>query len=168
MMTDSIPEPIVRFSRLCVSHVKQAALGAGLALALAPAIAMAVLIVHVPWVLPATKGAATDAFMEVTSLEGVALVGGRSPVARDVVLVAPGAKLQPVDRLVLPPGAPVILVPGSYRLHLRAVDRTLKVGDFVPLVLIFEGADGMRQEIAVQAEVRRHSATDDHLRGHLR
>ena len=140
----------------------------GVMLGLAPAMASAVLIVHVPWVLPAAKGGATDAFMEVTSLDGASLVGGRSAVARDTVLVAPGAKLQPVDRLPLPPGAPVILVPGSYRLHLDAVDRALTIGAWVPLVLIFEAADGTRQEISVQAEVRRRSATDDHLRGHRR
>jgi copper(I)-binding protein len=140
----------------------------GVVLAFAPALASAVLIVHVPWVLPAAKGGATDAFMEVTSLEGAFLVGGRSAVARSTVLVAPGAKLRPVDRLPLPPGAPVILVPGSYRLHLEAVDRTLTLGSRVPLVLTFETADGARQEINVEAEVRRRSATDDHLRGHLR
>jgi copper(I)-binding protein len=153
-------------SRFPVGRAAGTAAMLGLALALAPAIASAVLIVHVPWVLPAAKGGATDAFMEVTSLEGASLVGGRSAVARSTVLVAPGAKLQPVDRLPLPPGAPVILVPGSYRLHLDAVDRALTIGARVPLVLIFETADGARQEIDVQAEVRRRSAVDDHLHGH--
>ncbi len=104
--------------------------------------------------------------MEVTSLEGASLVGARSASAADVVLVAPGAKIRAVDRLALPAGAPVILVPGSYRLRLSPLDRTIKVGDWVPLVLIFEAADGKREEVAVQAEVRRRSAIEDHLHGH--
>ncbi len=150
----------------CVGRAASIAAVLGFAVALAPTTASAVLIVHVPWVLPAAKGGATDVFMEVTSLEGASLVGGRSAMARKTVLVGPGAKLRPVDRLPLPPGAPVILVPGSYRLHLEAVDRALTIGAWVPLVLIFEAADGTRQEINVQAEVRHRSATDDHLRGH--
>jgi copper(I)-binding protein len=143
-----------------------AAIGAGFVLSLVPLTAAAVCIVNVPWVRPAAKGEATEAFMEITSLEGVDLVGGRSAIAAHTVLLAPGAKVRPVDRLALPPGAPVILVPGSYRLQLYPINRTLRLGDWVPLVLITEAADGRREEIAVQAEVRRRSAVDDHLHGH--
>ena len=38
--------------------------------------------------------------------------------------------------------------------------------DRVPIVVTIETADGSRQEIALQAEVRRRSALDDHLLGH--
>lgn len=152
----------VAFRRRVLSCV---AAGAGIVLWLAPTIASAVLIVDYPWARPAAKGGVTEAFMQVTSLEGAYLVGARSTAAGSVVLVAPGAKVRPVDRLALPAGAPVILVPGSYRLRLFPIDRTLKVGDWVQLVLIFEAADGRREEVAVQAEIRPRSAVDDHLHG---
>jgi copper(I)-binding protein len=104
--------------------------------------------------------------MELTSVDGGALVGARSDIARRVDLVGPGTTAKPVGRLPLPAGAPVILAPGSYRVRLVAIDRALKLGDWVPLVLIVEGADGSRQEVALRAEVRRRSALDDHLHGH--
>lgn len=131
-----------------------------------PAIASAVFVVNYPWVRPAGKGAAAEVFMEVTSIEGAALVGARSAVAGSVLLVGPGAKVKPVERLVLPAGAPVVLAPGSYRVHMSGLARMLKLGEFVPLALIIEAADGTRQEIRVNAEVRRRSTVDDHLQGH--
>jgi VCBS repeat-containing protein len=44
--------------------------------------------------------------------------------------------------------------------------RALKLGDRVPLMLTIESGDGSRQEIPIDAEVRRHSPIDDHLHGH--
>ena len=123
-------------------------------------------VVDFPWARPAAKGATTEVFMELTSVGGGALVGARSDFSRRVDLVGPGASGKPVERLALPAAAPVILAPGSYRVRIAAIDRTLKQGDWVPVVLIVEAADGSRQEIALQAEVRRRSALDDHLHGH--
>ena len=140
----------------------------GLVLTLAPTICGAMSVVNYPWARPAAKGAATEVFMEITSIEGAALVGARSETAGSVVLVGPGANGKPVERLMLPAGAPVILAPGSYRVRLSALDRRLKLGDFVPLALILEAADGSRQEIRVNAEVRRRSTVDDHLDPHHR
>jgi periplasmic copper chaperone A len=140
---------------------------AGMILALLPAIAAAMmLVVSFPWVRPAGKGAATEVFMEITSIEGAALVGARSDIATHAALVGPGVKGKPAARLALPPGAPVILAPGSYRVRLSTLDRKLELGDTVPLTLIFEAADGSRQEIPVKAEVRDRSVVDDHLGAH--
>jgi copper(I)-binding protein len=104
--------------------------------------------------------------MEVTSTEGAVLVGARSKIAASAAVVGPGGKAEPVERLILPAGAPVLLAPGSYRIRLARIDHAVKLGDAVPLVLIIEAADGSRQEIAVQAEVRRRSTLDDHLHAH--
>jgi copper(I)-binding protein len=131
-----------------------------------PAGAQGVFVVYAPWVRPAAEGGATEACMELTSVDGGALVGARSEFAGSVALVGPGAKIKLVERLPLPPGAPVILTPDSYRLRLARVNRVLKLGDHVPLVLIIEAADGRREEVSVTAEVRRRSTVDDHLRGH--
>jgi len=152
-----------RFFRML--RAKNVARLVGLTLTLLPAIASAVFVVNYPWVRPAGKGAVTEVFMEVTSIEGAALVGARSD-AGTAVLIGPGIKAKPVERLNLPAGAPVILAPGSYRVRLSALQRKLKLGDFVPLALIIEAPDGTRQEIRVNAEVRRRSTVDDHLQGH--
>ena len=140
---------------------------AGILLALLPAIATAVIVVNLPWARPVTKGGTAEIFMQLGSSEGGALVGARSDFAGSVVIAGPGAPGKPVDRLSLPAGAPVVLAPGAYRLRLARVNRTLKLGDWVPFVLIIESSDGTRQEIGAQAEVRRRSALDDHRAGHL-
>jgi len=123
-------------------------------------------VVSFPWARPAGKGGATEVFMEMTSIEGAKLVGARSDVAVNAMLVGPGAKAKAAKSLMLPAGAPVVLAPGSYRVRLSPVDRTLKLGDIVPLVIIIEAPDGTRQEIGVNAEVRVRSVVDDHLHAH--
>lgn len=140
---------------------------AGIVLAIAPALAAAVTIVSLPWARPVAKGGAAEIFMQLGSTDGGALVGARSAFAGSVVIAGPGASGKRVERLSLPAGAPVLLAPGAYRLRLSRVDRALKLGDWVPFVLIVESADGKRQEIAAQAEVRRRSALDDHREGHV-
>ena len=59
-----------------------------------------------------------------------------------------------------------MLVPGSYHIRLVGLARALKLGDRVPLVLIIERADGKREDVDAEAEVRRRSTVDDHLYGH--
>lgn len=138
----------------------------GLVLFARAAIAADVFVVSFPWARPATKGAATEVFMELTAVDGGTLVGARSDVAGDTSLIGPGKSNARVERLSLAPGAPVMLFPGSYHLRLTGLARTLKLGDHVPLVLIVEGADGKRKEVGAEAEVRRRSTVDDHLDGH--
>jgi len=140
---------------------------AGVVLALVPALAAAVIVVNLPWARPVAKGGAAEIFMRLGTTDGGALVGARSEFAGSVVIVGPGAPGKPVARLSLPAGAPVVLAPNAYRLRLSRIDRALKLGDWVPFVLIVESSDGTRQEIPAQAEVRRRSALEDHRAGHL-
>jgi copper(I)-binding protein len=141
---------------------------AALAFALfAPVVlATGVFIVNYPWTRPAAKGAATEVFMELTAVDGGALVGARSEIAGNTSLVGPGKSGAPVERLALVAGAPVVLAAGSYRVRLSGLTRTLKLGDRVPLVLIVEASDGKRVEVVADAEVLRRSTVDDHLSGH--
>jgi len=138
----------------------------GIFLALSPAMATAVFVVNAPWVHPAEKGGATEAYMTLTSTEGATLVGVRSDIALSVVIVTAAGKSKSIERLSLSAGDTVGLKPGASRLRLLRLTRTLKLGDRVPLVLTVEYADGKRQEIPVDAEVRRRSPIDDHLHGH--
>jgi copper(I)-binding protein len=125
--------------------------------------AQAVLIISAPWVRPTPDRAATDAYMVLTSTEGAMLKEARSVVATTVVIRgATGVKTYP--QLALPAGASVVLAPDTYHLVLRGLAHPLNAGDRVPLVLTIELANGTRQEISVNAEVRPRPPTDDERR----
>jgi copper(I)-binding protein len=135
------------------------------AVALWPHDALAIFIVSEPWTKPASRGQTTEAYMELTSTEGATLVGVRCDTAGRIEIRAPDST-RPLAELALPPGQKLLLTPKAYRVVLRGVGRTLKLGDHVPMVLIVQAADGSRQEIPLAAEVRLHSPTDDHRHAH--
>ena len=140
---------------------------AGALLAAPPsAVAVAVITVSDPWVRVAPNGKSAEAFMEIRSSEGATIVGVESDITLDVALQRPGPQRATADKIPLPAGIEVKLAPGAYRLLLPKLIRSLKLGDRVALNLIVEAPDGSRQAIAVNAEVRRRSAYDDHLRPH--
>jgi len=104
--------------------------------------------------------------MELLSSDGAKIVGVRSDITTDVTIRPPGARRTTAAEIALPAGKLAKLAPGGYRFALAKLTRSLKLGDRVALVLIVEAADGSRQEIPANAEVRRHSVTDDHKHGH--
>src|SRR6185503_10063550 len=148
----------VVFRRRFMRAVRRALVcGCALALAHATAMASSVFVVNLPWVLPAVKGKTTEAFMLLQSSEGAELISVQCPYATSAAIIRPGAKQSSLDRLPLPPGKPILLAPGKYRLRLAHIDRTLKLGDHVPLTLTIETADGARQTVAIDMEVRHRS-----------
>jgi copper(I)-binding protein len=122
-------------------------------------------VVNQPWVRPASAGQTTEAYMDLTSTAGATLVEAASTAAATVVIRTPGKQGGP-PAVVLPAGTLVALAPGKYRIALRHLARTLKVGDRVALTLTIQAADGSRQDIPVDAEVRLHSPIDDDVHGH--
>jgi copper(I)-binding protein len=137
------------------------------ALAAAHAHAQAVFTVTEPWVRPAGAGQSTVAYMELMSSAGATLVEVRTPAASAVALQDAKRRTAPSMALTLPARQPVALAPDGHRLLLRALKQPLRPGDRVPLVLVVRAPDGVAQEINVDAEVRRRSPTDDHLRPHV-
>ena len=129
-------------------------------------LAVAVITVSDPWVRVAPDGQSAEGFMEIRSSDGATIVGAEGDVGARVPMLRPGTKPAAVDRIPLPAATNVKLAPGAYRLVLPKLDRPLKLGDRVALNLIVEAPDGSRQTIPVNAEVRRRSAYDDHLRPH--
>jgi len=148
------------------SHSGRIALISGLLLGLLAQHASALFIVNQPWVRPAQRLQATEAYMNLTSSDGATLVGAVSAAAGSVAIRAPGKTTGNLARLPLPAQRVVALAPGQYHLVLGHLARTLKVGDRVPLTLTIEAADGARQDIAVSADVRLHSPIDDEMRAH--
>jgi copper(I)-binding protein len=147
-------------------HGQRCVLACAFFVALVPAGAAAVFTVTEPWVRVAPDAKSAEAYMELFSSDGAKVVGVRSDIAADVAMRPPGVTRATVTEITLPAGKTVKLAPGGYRFALAGLDRSLKLGDRVALVLIVEAADGSRQEIPANAEVRRHSVTDDHKHGH--
>jgi copper(I)-binding protein len=115
-----------------------------------------------PWVRVAPDGRSAEVFMQLRSSDGAAVVGVKSEVVAGITMRPAGTGRAPVERIVLPAGETVLLAPGAQRFAIPKLPKPLRLGDRVPLVLVVEGADGGTREIAVNAEVRRRSPTDDH------
>jgi len=136
-----------------------------LLLLLAPS-ADALFVVNQPWVLPASRGQSTEAYLNLTSTDGATLVAVATADAAIIAIVGPGKGAPAVRSMPLPAGTVVALAPGKARLALTRLVRNIKPGDRVALTLTIEGADGARQDIPVQAEVRKRSPLDDETRAH--
>jgi copper(I)-binding protein len=102
--------------------------------------------------------------MELSSSEGATVIAVRCAVAAEASLVDPGGHPMRIAVLAMPAGEKVTLMPGAVRVALTRLAHPLRLSERVPLVLVIRSVDGTTQEIAVDAEVRRRSPTDDHLR----
>lgn len=129
------------------------------------ATAHAVLSISEPWVRPAADGRSAAVFMKLASSDEAALVGVDSFAARTAAIRAPG-RSRPLPELPLPAGVPVEMKPDGVRIDLGGLVRRLKFGEHVPVTLILRSSTGLQQKLYVNAEVRRHSPTDDELNPH--
>ena len=139
-------------------------LGAGVSASLVHADGL--LIVNQPWTRPALAGQSTEAYMDITSTAGATVVAVASDVAATTRIRGPDGQRGKTMAIALPAGQLVALAPGKTRIALQRLNRALKLGDRVGLTLTIEYADGSRQEIAVNSEVRLHSPIDDELHAH--
>jgi copper(I)-binding protein len=137
-----------------------------LVLAGIPPAAGTVLAINLPWVRVIGNATSAEVYMELRSGDRATLVAVRSDAAATITIRRPGKGTATITNLPLPAGVSVLLAPGGYRLALTRLAYPLKLGDRVPLTLTIEAGDGSRQEISIDAEVRRRSAIDDHLRPH--
>lgn len=102
---------------------------------------------------------ATGAFMQLTATQDAQLLSVSSPVAavaeiHEMTMDSGVMKMHAIPSLALPAGKPVQLKPGSYHLMLLDLKAQVKNGDTVPVTLVFQGADGKRQTLQVQAPAR--------------
>jgi periplasmic copper chaperone A len=130
--------------------------------------ANAILIVNEPWVRVAADGRSAEIYMRLKSTEGATLVAVTSFAADKVALRAPGTAKGAVGELPLPAHTQVDLRSNDYRITLTGLTRRIKLGEHVPLTLTIRSADGLLQEVPINAEVRKLSPTDDesHPHGH--
>jgi copper(I)-binding protein len=134
-------------------------------MSLASTVAQALLSINEPWVRAGADGRSADVFMNLKSSEGATLVGVDSFAARTATIRAPGQR-RTLRELVLPPNVLVALKPDDVRIGLVGLVRRLRLGEHVPVTLIVRSADGTQQNLYVNAEVRRHSPSEDELNPH--
>jgi len=110
---------------------------------------------------------ATGAFMLLTSAQDARLVSASSPVAavveiHEMKMEGDVMKMRAVPTLDLPAGKTVELKPGGYHIMLLDLKQPVAAGGTVPLTLVFEGKDGRRQPLELQAPVRALGAPAGH------
>jgi copper(I)-binding protein len=128
--------------------------------------------VHVghPWARETPPGASIGAgYLEISNAGPKAdvLVSISSPIAERVEIhqtrVENGvARMMPLGRLAVPPGAKIVASPGGIHLMFIELKTPLKAGDRVPATLTFARAGRLKVEFHVSSEP---PAADEHA-GH--
>lgn len=135
------------------------ALCIALPLAMSPGLAFAQVAVTDPWVRATVpRQQASGAFMTLTAARAAKLLEARSPVAgvveiHEMTMDGSVMRMRAIAALELPAGRAVELKPGGYHVMLMSLERTLNVGDTVPITLVVE-TDGRRETVEVKATVR--------------
>jgi copper(I)-binding protein len=143
-----------------MSLLRILSLGAALLLAAFATTGAAQVAVGNPWVRGTVAGQkGTGAFMQLTSLSDLTLVGAATPAAKIVEIhrmTTDGGvmKMSAVGRLPLPAGKTVELKPGGYHVMLMDLTQPLREGDTVPMTLTLEDRAGAKQTVEVNAPVR--------------
>ncbi len=117
---------------------------------------------------------ATGAFMQLSATKDSRLVSVSSsavPVVEvhEMAMDNNVMKMRQIPALELPAGKNVELKPGGYHIMLMDLKQQVKVGDTLPLTLVFEDKAGKRETVEVKAEVRalgtaaaKHGGHSDH------
>lgn len=100
----------------------------------------------------------TAAYMEITnrSSRDQVLVGARSPAAKSVMIHRTQGdngmlSMKHMARLTIPAGATVKLESGAMHLMLMGVEQTLREGDELSLVLVFDGGLELSLQVPVKS-----------------
>ncbi|MCY1374804.1 Copper chaperone PCu(A)C [compost metagenome] len=114
--------------------------------------------------------------MQLTATSDSRVVQATSPVAgvveiHEMTMENDVMKMRAVPALTLPAGKAVELKPGSYHVMLLDLKTPVNAGDVVPVSLVVEGKDGLRQTIEIKATARALNTpaaanADGHEAGH--
>jgi periplasmic copper chaperone A len=101
----------------------------------------------------------TGAFMRLTADKNAKLVGVLSAVAgvaeiHEMAMENDVMRMRAVGSVALPAGKTTELKPGGYHLMLMDLKQPVKVGDAVPLTLVFEDAAQKRSTLELKLPVR--------------
>jgi len=113
-----------------------------------------------PWVrATVAQQKATGAFMQLSSPQDTRLIEVQTKAAasaevHQMEMVDNVMKMREVNGVDLPANKTVELKPGGYHVMLMGLNAQAKVGDVIPLTLIFENKDKKRETINVNAIVK--------------
>lgn len=102
-----------------------------------------------PWARPSATGAAA-VFVALSNIgrSSDRLVGGATPIAREVLLRAEDGS--PLEEIELPPHRPLALRPGRKYIALRGLAKPLALDDTFPLTLRFAAAGATTVTVMVE------------------
>ncbi|MFZ6754555.1 copper chaperone PCu(A)C [Undibacterium sp. Dicai25W] len=113
-----------------------------------------------PWVrATVAQQKATGAFMQLSSPQNTRLIevhtnAAASAEVHQMEMVDNVMKMREVNGLDLPANKTVELKPGGYHVMLMGLNAQAKVGDVIPLTLVFENKDKKRETVNVNAVVK--------------
>jgi hypothetical protein len=114
-----------------------------------------------------TSQTATGAFMRLAAQSDMKLVAARSPMAgiaeiHEMMMHGEMMHMHAIPGVDLPAGKDVALQPGGgYHVMLLDLKQQVHAGSKVPLTLVFEGADGRRESVEIEATARVLAAKSD-------
>ena len=117
-------------------------------------------IVQYAWVratVPQQKAAGV--FFDIQATENLQLVEAQTSVAasaelHEMKLENDVMRMRPIEQLALPAGRKVNLKPGGYHLMLMGLKNQIKVGDVIPLRLVFQDKDKKQQFVDIKVTAK--------------
>ena len=102
---------------------------------------------------------ATGAFMQLQAAKDSKFVSASSPLTptvevHEMAMQVDVMRMRQVQSVDLPAGKTVELKPGGYHIMMMNLKAQVKEGDTVPFTLVFEGKDGKREQVEIQAPVK--------------
>ena len=121
-----------------------------------------------PWIrATVTQQNSTGVFMHLQSDKDMKLVAARSPYAgtveiHEMMMHGEMMHMHALAGVDLPAGKDVALQPGGgYHMMLLDLKQQVHAGSKVPVTLFFEGADGRKETVEIQASARVLNAKSD-------
>ncbi len=121
-----------------------------------------------PWVRTSIAGSTVSAaYMQIKSAEPLKLVKVESPVAGLVEIHSMAVKngvmeMRAVDAVEIVANKTTELKPGGYHIMLMKLNKTITVGDKVPLTLTFENKEKKAIKVMVEAPAQQNEAHVHH------
>jgi copper(I)-binding protein len=116
------------------------------------------LTIEKPWARPAAIGQMGVIYLTVRDTGAPdRLVGVNTPVAAEAQLHESKMdgnvmQMRPVEAAPVAAGQPLVLAPGGYHIMLMGLKQPLKLGDTVPVTLVFERAGAVSATATVQRD----------------
>jgi len=116
---------------------------------------------------PGQPNGAAYLTIENSGAEGDKLIAMDTPVAgaaeaHDMLISGGVMSMRKLDAIEIAPGAPIVFQPGGMHIMLIGLKSPLKIGETVPLTLVFEKAGKITVDLAIE-KASEHEGHGDHM-----